>query len=134
MDAEEILYRITALGPPTDSFIVTGGAPLAMAGLRNASDIDLFVSPELYKQLATIGWQPVQKPDSDRIGLVYDVFEAHQHWEFDGYMAVFKEQQKLAAHIDGIPFMTLSQTKLWKSAFGRPKDFADIQLIDSVIG
>jgi hypothetical protein len=35
--------------------------------------------------------------------------------------------------IDGIPFASLEEVRKWKIASGRPKDIADIKLIDEYL-
>lgn len=130
MDRAEILSRIHMLNLPAGEFIVCGGAPLAMADLRDADDIDLFVTPGLYEKLERTGWRPYTKPDSNIEGIVYDTFEAHKQWRFNEYDASFTEQLAKADFIEDIPFLNLAETRAWKLASGRPKDLADIQLID----
>jgi hypothetical protein len=133
MDINEIVYRMQLLSLPADKFVICGGAPLTALGLREAADIDLFVTPDLFDFMQENGWQLLRKPNSSHVGLVYDLFEAHKQWTFCDYVAKFQTVRSKADSIHGLPFMNLQETKLWKSALGRPKDIQDIALIDSYL-
>lgn len=133
MDKTEIVYRTQTLGLPYDSFLVCGSAPLTIIELRDAVDIDLFVTPELFARLRQQGWQTQRKPSSNHDGLVYDIFEAHQQWQFGDYAADFTTERSKATIVETISFMNLSETRRWKLASGRPKDLTDIGLIDSYL-
>ncbi|MDP3741387.1 MAG: hypothetical protein Q8R08_03630 [bacterium] len=74
MTKEDIVYKVKTLNFPKDSYVVFGGSPLALVGIREANDIDLLVSPEVYSQLKKAGWQEVRKSEND-IPLVRDVLK-----------------------------------------------------------
>ncbi len=84
MTKDEIVRKVKELGWPEGSYVVFGSGPLAAAGLREAGDIDFLVSKELFEQLRRAGWQELVKAPDDR-PLVFDVFEAHNNWDFSSY-------------------------------------------------
>ncbi|OGJ01458.1 hypothetical protein A3G98_00905 [Candidatus Nomurabacteria bacterium RIFCSPLOWO2_12_FULL_37_8] len=102
---------------------------MAILGLREAQDIDLLVSKEVHKNLESIGWKKVNKGQKDN-PFTYDVFEAHDNWDFSSYNPSLEELLKNAFYIADIPFASLEDVKKWKQHYGRPRDITDIELID----
>ncbi|MDP3741369.1 MAG: hypothetical protein Q8R08_03540 [bacterium] len=102
---------------------------MIIAGLREANDIDLLVSPEVYEKLRRAGWQELHKGPHDH-PLVHDVFEAHDNWDFSSYSPMLNHLLGSAIVVDDIPFAALEEVRKWKVASARPKDLADIKLID----
>lgn len=129
MQKEEIITKVKALNLPKNSYVVFGSCPLAIAGLREAKDIDLLVSRELFKKLKKMGWKELHKSPNDK-PLVNDIFEVHDNWNFSSYSPTLKHLLTCAEIIDGIPFASLEEVRKWKAASGRSKDLADIKLID----
>ena len=128
MKKEEILSKVKALNLPEKSYVVFGSCPLALAGLREANDIDLLVSDETFKLLKSCGWKQIQKGLNDN-PLVHDVFEAHKNWNFSSYSPTLEHLLKSPTVIDGIPFASLEEVRKWKASSRRPKDIVDIELI-----
>ena len=129
---EEIVAKLKALSLPRGSYIVFGSCPMALAGIRQANDIDLFVSPEVYEKLRAAGWQELHKSPNDH-PLIHDVFEAHDNWNFSSYNPTLEHLLESANMVDGIPFASLEEVRKWKVATARPKDLADIRLIDKYL-
>lgn len=132
MTKEEIIIKVKSLKLPSDSYVVFGSCPMAMAGIRDANDIDLFVSPEVFASLREAGWQVRQKGLNEN-PLVHDVFEAHDNWNFSSYSPTLEHLLESATLVDGIPFASLEEVRKWKTATARPKDLADIKLIDKYL-
>ncbi len=129
MNQDEIISKVESLGFPEGSYVVFGSAPLAMAGLREANDIDMLVSNELFENLKDRGWKELDKGGSDK-PLVNDVFEAHHNWNFSSYSPTLEQLLESSDVVHGIPFASLEEVRRWKLSSGRPKDLADIKLID----
>ena len=132
MTKSEIISQVKTLNLPQGSYVVFGSCPLAAAGLREANDIDLLVSDDLLKTLEEAGWQLTDKGQNDK-PLTHGVFEAHNHWNFSSYNPTLEQLLATADIFDGVPFASLEQVRQWKTASGRPKDLADIKLIDSYL-
>jgi len=130
MTAQEIIAKVKQLQWPSDSYVVFGSCPLALAGLRESQDIDLFVTPELYAQLHQAGWEQIDKGEG-HTPLVRDVFDVHDNWNFGSYQPTLKALRASATLADGVPFASLAEVKKWKLTFARPKDLADVVLIDA---
>lgn len=132
MQKEEIIAKVKKLNLPKNSYVIFGSCPMAVAGLREARDIDLLVSKEIFAKLKKDGWQEMLKDSNDK-PLVSDVFEAHDNWNFSSYNPTLEQLLATATIIDGIPFASLEEVRKWKVASGRPKDLMDIELIDKSI-
>lgn len=130
MTKRDIINKVKTLNLPKDSYIVFGSGPLAAVGIREANDIDLLVSRGVYEELKKKGWQKLDKGPNDH-PLVYDVFEAHDNWNFSSYNPTLKELLTNAVYIDEVPFASLIDVKKWKAVSRGPKHLADIKLIDS---
>ena len=129
MTQEEIISKVKSLNLPNDSYVVFGSCPLAIAGIREANDIDLFVSPEVFAKLRKAGWQALHKGHNDD-PLIQGVFEAHDNWDFSAYSPTLKHLLGSATVVDDIAFASLEEVRKWKVATARPKDLADIKLIN----
>lgn len=132
MTGPEIVQRVKALEFPTGSYVVFGSCPMAIAGIREARDIDLLVSPQLLKQLEKKGWKQYVKAPNDT-PLVHDVFEAHDHWLFSAYSPSLEQLLSTATEVDGVPFASLEEVLKWKLASTHPKFVKDAELIQNYL-
>src|SRR5687768_15812064 len=64
-----VFERVKALNLPADQYVVVGGA-MEAHGIRNALDIDLVVTPQLFERLLAEGWEhnPSKPGDIGRYG------------------------------------------------------------------
>ena len=132
MTKQEIIAKVTALNFPKGSYVVFGSGPLALHGVREANDIDLLVSKELFAELKKAGWQLIDKGLNDN-PLVRDVFEAHTNWSFSPYNPTLEHLLANAMVMDGIPFASLEEVRKWKIASGGSKHLHDVSLIDAYL-
>lgn len=132
MTGPEIIKKVKSLGLPTGSYIVFGSCPMALAGIRESADIDLLVSPELFQSLREQGWREVVKSENDK-PLVKGDFEAHAQWNFSSYQPTLDHLLESADIQQDVPFASLTEVRKWKQSSGRPKDIADIKLIDEYL-
>ena len=123
MTKDEIISKVKALNLPENSYVVFGSCPMAVLGLREAKDIDLVVSPQVFGFLKAAGWEVVKKGGKDN-RLAWDVYEAHGEWNY------LQTLLSSATMVDGVPFASLAELRKWKQGRGREKDLADIKLID----
>jgi len=130
MTGKDIIKKVKSLNWPKGHYIVFGSAPLALAGLREAGDIDFLVSAELFEKLRQTGWKVRIKSPNDK-PLVLGDFEVHANWNFSSYKPTLEYLLATATVVDSIPFASLDEVRKWKVSSGRPKDLADIKLIDA---
>ncbi len=132
MTKEEVLAKIKELDLPKGQYIIYGATPFAIYGIREARDIDMFVTPKLYKELEAKGWKKAQKGPQDE-PVTFDIFEAHNTWDFSPYAPTFDELMSRVTEVEEIAFASLEDVRKWKAASGRPKDIIDLQLIDDYL-
>lgn len=129
MTPKQIVKQIKDLNLPKGEYIVFGSGPLCLHGIRDCRDIDLFVSPRIYRELKAAGW----KEKTEFTALEKEPFEAAPDWDFGPYNPSLKELLARADIFDGIPFASLPDVIAWKKAFGREKDKVDIELIETYL-
>lgn len=124
-----ITERIRVLGFPPGEYVVFGSAVLEVLGLRTAGDLDIAVLPTLYERLRASGeWGEEER--FGKIFLVQEGIEISPQLEWEAYPTTTQEAIDSALVINGIPFLNLRELKKFKQVYGRPKDLADIALID----
>lgn len=109
--------------------MVFGSCPLAAAGIREAGDIDLYVTAEVLDGFRDQGWHQIDKGPEDK-PYTKGAFEAHATWAFSPYSPSLKQLLKTAHTIDGVSFASLEEVRKWKVASGGPKHSADVRRID----
>lgn len=132
MTKQEIVENVKSLGLPPGSFVVFGSCPLAAAGIREANDVDLYVTESVLKSLTRKGWKQVHKGPKDE-PYTFGIFEAHANWDFSPYAPALQHLLNTAMLVDGVPFASLDEVRKWKAASGGPKHEADIKLIDDYL-
>lgn len=132
MTRDEIIKKVKSLNLPKDSYVVFGSGPLAAAGIRETNDIDMLVSPEVFKKLKNDRWKELVKGANDK-PLVHEDFEVHSHWNFSPYAPTFKHLLKTATESEGVVFASLDEVRKWKEASGGEKHLADVILIDKFL-
>ena len=132
MTGDEIIAKVNEQNFPEGSYIIFGSCPMAILGIRESNDIDMLVSEELHKELKEKGWKKIIKSPKDH-PLTFDVFEAHDHWNFSSYNPTLEELLSRAIEVKGVMFASIEDVKKWKASSGRDKDFIDIDLIDSYL-
>lgn len=132
MNKEEIIVKVQSLNLPKGSYVVYGGAPLAIAGIREANDIDLLVSEDVFGELKTRGWKEIYKGSNDT-PLTCDDFEAHDNWNFSSYSPTLKDLLSRADEIGEVMFASIEDVRKWKEVSGIEKHKNDIKLINDYL-
>ncbi len=132
MTKEDIVGKTKELALHEGSYVVFGSCPLAVAGIREANDVDMLVSEEVFAQLQETGWEIEYKGTGDN-PLVKGVFDIHKSWDFSSYSPTLEQLLATATIVDGVPIASLDEVRKWKVASGRPKDLVDIELIDNYL-
>ena len=109
--------------------MIVGSGALDALGIRSANDIDIAITPELFKTLQASGeWE--QEEQYGKLFLKQNGIDIIPQLSWKEYPTTTKEAIASALIIDGIPFMNLEELKKFKLALGREKDKADIVLIE----
>jgi len=127
-----IIKKIKNLDFPFGEYIVVGSGILAALGLRQAKDVDIAVTPRLLKKLKNSGnWK--EKIRWEKLFLMGDNIEIISQLNWEKYPTTTQEAINSAAIIDGIPFLNVEETILFKRALGRKKDLKDIELLNQYL-
>lgn len=123
-----IIQKIKELNLPNDQYVVIGSGTMDVLGIREAQDIDISATEELFDKLKQSGeWEEFEK--YGRPFLKKDVFDINKHLGWEKYSITIEEANKSALFIEDIPFMNLDELIKFKTTMGREKDFKDIELI-----
>lgn len=124
----KFIERVKKLNFPIGEFVIIGGGLLDALGLREAIDIDVAISQKLLKKLQATGeWG--EEIRYNKLFLKGDNIEVITVLNWDKYPTTVEEAIQTAIMIDGVPFLNIEQTILFKTALGREKDFKDIELL-----
>lgn len=123
-----IFDKINELNLPKDAYVVVGGGLLVALGLLEwDEDVDMCVTPELFAQFQSRGWQqeewagkPVLKHG------VYDIGVGFGEWSL-------QDLQTDAMIIHDTPFMSAKKLLQWKQSMRRPKDMRHIELLEQYL-
>ncbi len=132
----EIFSEIAKLNFPPDQYIVVGSGIMAVKGIREASDLDIIVTPELFEKCKAEGWEvhPWTKEGiPGKEWLKKGEIELYVQLSLKAGGVPAKELLKDAEIINGVPFITLEQHMKFKAEFGRPQDLADIETIKNYL-
>lgn len=129
MDFITIKKLVDELGFERGKYALFGSSPLAAHGIREANDIDMVVTLDLYEKLKESGWKEEAYPVTEKRGLTKDKFEVFYEWNYVGYTPDVMKIIREADIIDDVPVVRLEEVLKWKIAFGREKDLKDVELI-----
>lgn len=127
-----IFTEIAKLNFPPDQYIVVGSGIMAAKGIREANDLDIIVTPELFEKCRTEGWEVLPWTKEDIPGkewLKKGVIDLYVQLSLKSGGVLAKELLKDAEVINGVPFITLEKHMACKYEFGRPQDMSDIEMI-----
>lgn len=101
---------------------------MAIAGIREAGDIDMYVTQDLLMDLKNRGWKKIVKGPKDA-PYTYDIYEAHDNWGFSHYSPSLEQLKSRETLVEDIPFAALVDVLKWKEASNNPKFKKDAELI-----
>lgn len=132
MHKTEIISQVKTLDLADDTYVVFGSCPMAAAGIRNAGDVDLYVTPEVLETLKQKGWKKFVKTPGDE-PYTNGMFEAHDNWNFSHYSPTFQHLLKNSEVIDGVRFASLEEVRRWKAGSEGEKHENDVRLIEAYL-
>ena len=130
---QDLISKIKSLNLPEGQYMVMGSAILQILGIRQAQDIDLLVSPELFVELKRKhGWHQHPKYPTS-IDNEDDTVGAKQSLNFMKQNYTLREALPTAYWYEEIPFENLEMLLDAKTQLGREKDLRDIKLIQEYL-
>jgi len=126
---------IDALSLPKGEWVVFGGACLTARGIRDTTDLELFVTDLLYDKLKDMGWEE-KVTGSTRAPYVIKMHEDIPVLAFitcgsERWRPNVEEYFSNPEVVNDVPFMPLTEMYAWKAATARPKDIDDLGLIET---
>lgn len=131
--AEKIIDVIGELDFDKSEFAIFGGACLALRGIREARDIELFITESVKRTLIDQGWteRTFDGRNPHIVGQVGCVdVELFSSWDGDGWQPAIDTYLEKPEIVRGLPCMPLDELLIWKRLTARPKDLRDIELVE----
>ena len=137
----QILEKIKKLNFPVGQYVVVGGAVLTAHGIRDTEDLDILVSPELFKKCKEEGWVATPWTKAGKKGkdwLTKNGIELYAELIMVGDSILVENLTKNDIEIiEGVPFLSLTRLMEFKKEYlrlyNRPKDIKDIFLIETYL-
>ena len=133
MNKIEFIEKVNALEFDPSGYIVVGSGILCALEIRQADDVDVVVTEDLFKKLGNNPKYQKKYFDDGSYYLTHELYEIGPSWDSRDDKPNFDELKKSEQIIDGIPFVSLERLRSWKFEQGRPKDVQDIALIDAYL-
>ncbi len=134
MKNQKKFNALRAFDLPVGQYVIISSGPMGIRNLREIGDIDLIVTPELWRVLAE-RYGVVEKEGKCKIDFPGSDIEAFWEGSFvkpsDPNFPTIAERINQAEVIEGLPFDSLETTLLFKRYMGREKDIRDIALIQT---
>jgi hypothetical protein len=121
------LENVAKLNLPIDQYLIWGSGPLAIRGIREARDIDIIVTGDLWKKLIK-KYEPV--------GLKKNNINIDDIEIWNDLLSLTNRMDEIITDreiIHGFPFMKLSYTLEWKKGMNIQKHSDDIVLIEDLL-
>lgn len=136
MKKETLISIIKSLNLPEGRYIVAGSASIAIHDLKDAHDIDIVVSPEVFDAYKSRGFEEIHYTYPDKVGQSY-LKKVIEGQEVELYLDVnckdfnptLEELLSRKQVYEGINFIAVEDLLRFKLQYGRPKDQFDIDLI-----
>lgn len=126
------LDALESLHLPEGRYMVMGSGIMEALGLRQADDIDLVVSDDVYEDLRAAGWND-RVASNGSSGIEHDVFQAYNQWTDETEVKKLDELLVDADWVDGVAYNSLAKLAFYKARRGREKDLADLELIQDYL-
>jgi len=121
------LEKLRKLNLPLGKYAIFGSGILAIKNIRETSDLDIIAKKDLFDQL----WEkyPECIVDKPYRCLSIEGIEFIDKWNNEKSYESANKMIDNAEMIDGLPYVNLQDTILWKTRENREKDLRDIKLI-----
>ena len=133
----DVVLEVKKLNFPPGEFVVVGSGIMSVLGLKEAKDIDIVVSEELFKQCKdSEEWEVVSWTYPDKTGSVYlqqGLVEVYLDVNCGNFNPATEELIGGSKLVQGVPFITLETLLKFKREYNRPKDRKDIEIIENYL-
>ena len=132
----KVIEEVKKLNFPIGQYVIVGSGPMAVRGLKEAHDIDIVVTLELFEKCKANGWEVVPWTYPEKIDQIYlrqDDVELYLDVNCDNFNPTTEELIKRADILEGIPFITLGDMLKFKKAYNREKHRKDIEITEKYL-
>ncbi len=129
MSIQKLLDELKELNLPEGHYAITASGPLAIRGLREAHDLDIVVTEELWEDLKNQYQDYIVQDEKIVLGgieILGKVLKANKE-----IFATAEEQLAQVEIIQDFPFVKLNIIRDYKKKLAREKDLEDLKLIES---
>lgn len=131
---KQLIAQLKELNLSDKKYAVFGSGSMAVRNIKQANDLDVFVSDDVYQELAkkyneSVKYNESTKKNFNRIVLgEIEICKASDC----GYDDPSKVLER-AEIIEGVRFVSLAGTILWKKKMARVKDIKHIKMIEDYL-
>jgi hypothetical protein len=129
IELDLLLEEVRALELPVGEYVLAGSVPMGLAELRAVNDIDVIVSDSLWEEL--IHRYAFEYNSVGALCIRIGHIEILNSWY--GHKGNVSELIAQAQTVRELPVMPLEWVRQWKRFSGRPKDLADLEIIDAYL-
>lgn len=135
-----IFEEIDKLNFPSGSYVVVGSGHLIALGLKEGTDIDIVVTPELFEKCCQdASWEQIPWTYPEKLGQIFlrkGIVELYLDVNAGGFNPATMELIQRAVIINNIPFASLKDILAFKKEYlkTKPKHQKDIELIEKLLG
>lgn len=124
----QIIESVKALNLPKNSFVVVGSSTMVVLGLAQSdNDVDLTVTPEIFKRFKDEGWEQELYGDEPVLkNGIYDIGAQFYTWK----VADLLED---ALWVEDVPFISLTKLLEWKRHMMRDSDIPQLKIIEDYL-
>jgi hypothetical protein len=131
-----VIEEVKKLNFPVDQYVIVGSGPMAVRGLKEAHDVDIVVTQELFEKCKANGWKNILWTYPEKIGQIYlkqNDIELYLDVNCADFNPTTKELIERADVIEGVPFINLEDMLRFKRAYNREKDSKDIKITETYL-
>ena len=134
MNFQKLLQELETLNLPKDQYAIIGSGALAVRNLREAQDLDILTSDNLWKELSKkYPVTPEKSPDIEKISIGNIEFVGKGSSYRNNNIATLDEIFQTAELINNHFYINLNLLRKVKLKRAREKDLKDIELIDQYL-
>lgn len=133
MSKADFIKKVHALGLDPKDYIVVGSGLLVALDIRQADDIDLIVTPDVFAELEASGEWTRKDFDDGTYYLLNGIYELGMDWDSVDIQPNLDDLKADQIVIEGVPFVSAQRLMSWKRKKGTKKHLKDVKLIEAYL-
>ncbi len=131
MKNKKLFQKVKNLNLPMGKYALFGGGPMSIRELKEANDLDIIVTDDLFKEYKNKNEWKVGVSANGSEYLSFEEIEIYRDWKPGDWNIV--DLIKNAEIIDELPFVGLNDVIKWKKIYAREKDLRDVEIIENYL-